>query len=63
MSKSDRDPLFFPPHKHPPELEDEAEEYSAEVDPAQQSKMLKRVLAAAAVMGLLIFLVASISGC
>lgn len=39
MSPSDRDPLFFPPHKQPPEGE-EPEERVAEVDPAAQQKPL-----------------------
>ncbi|HSE48936.1 MAG TPA: HEAT repeat domain-containing protein [Terriglobales bacterium] len=45
MSDSDRDPLFFPPHKQP-ELppEEEEEGYSAEVDPAGQQRRLRAIV-------------------
>lgn len=42
MSKTDRDPLFFPPSKYPAESE-EPEEYSAEIDPKAQQKGLRLV--------------------
>lgn len=42
MSNSDRDPLFFPPHKQPPEAEQEG--YSAEVDPAEQQRKLRPIV-------------------
>ncbi len=42
MSKTERDPLFFPPAKYPDEG-DEPEEYSAEIDPPAQQKGLRLV--------------------
>ncbi|MBI2677217.1 MAG: HEAT repeat domain-containing protein [Candidatus Koribacter versatilis] len=48
MSNSDRDPLFFPPAKQPPE--EEPEGYSAEVDAAGQQKRLKVIVVATALM-------------
>jgi hypothetical protein len=48
MSNSDRDPLFFPPAKQPPE--EESEGYSAEVDTAGQQKRLKLIVVATTVL-------------
>ena len=42
MSKTERDPLFFPPSKYPEEGE-QPEEYSAEIDPKAQQKGLRLV--------------------
>src|SRR4051812_13666774 len=53
MSNSDRDPLFFPPAKQPPEEEPEVgleDGYSAEVDTAGQQKRLKIIVVMTAVM-------------
>jgi hypothetical protein len=52
MSNSDRDPLFFPPAKQPPELDAE-EGYSAEVDTAGQQRRLKLIVVPAVVFLLL----------
>jgi hypothetical protein len=55
MSKSDRDPLFFPPAKHPPQAEDEPEEHSAEVDTESQQKPLKWILLLGLILGLVLW--------
>ena len=52
MSRSDRDPLFFPPSKHPAQQEDEPEEHSAEVDTESQQKPLRLILLLGVVVGL-----------
>jgi hypothetical protein len=53
MSKSDRDPLFFPPSKQVPE--EEPEEHSAEVDTASQQKPLRVILLLGLVLGLILW--------
>src|SRR3954468_1074434 len=52
MSNSDRDPLFFPPAKQPPEPDAE-EGYSAEVDTAGQQRRLKLIVVPAVLFLLL----------
>jgi hypothetical protein len=54
MGQSDRDPLFFPPSKHPPQ-EDEPEEHSAEVDTESQQKPLRVILLLGLVLGLILW--------
>lgn len=53
MSDSDRDPLFFPPHKQP-ELPEEEEGYTAEVDTAAQQRRLKPIVVVGVVALLLV---------
>ena len=55
MSKSERDPLFFPPSKHPPGEDDEPEGYSAEVDTASQQKPLRLILILGVALGFLLW--------
>jgi hypothetical protein len=55
MSQSDRDPLFFPPSRHPPQEEDEPEEYSAEVDTESQQKPLRWILLLGVALGLVLW--------
>jgi len=55
MSKSDRDPLFFPPAKHPPQEEDAPEEHGAEVDTESQQKPLKLILLLGLVLGVILW--------
>ena len=55
MSKSDRDPLFFPPAKHRPPEEEAPEEHSAEVDTESQQKPLKLILLLGLVLGLILW--------
>ena len=55
MSKSDRDPLFFPPSKHPPLGEDEPEEHSVEVDTESQQKPLRWILLLGLLLGILLW--------
>ena len=55
MSKSDRDPLFFPPAKHPAPEEEAPEEHSAEVDTESQQKPLKLILLLGLVLGLILW--------
>ena len=55
MSKSDRDPLFFPPSEHPAPKEDEPEEHSAEVDTESQQKPLRLILLLGVVLGLVLW--------
>ena len=50
MSKSDRDPLFFPPSKHPGE--EEPEEHGVQVDTESQQKPLRLILLLGLVLGL-----------
>ena len=55
MPNSDRDPLFFPPHKQPEppsgvEPANEEEGYSAEVDPAAQQRRLRAIVIVGAVV-------------
>ena len=55
MSKTDRDPLFFPPSKYPDEGE-EPVEYSAEIDPKAQQKGLRLVsMVALILLGFILF--------
>ena len=51
MSKSERDPLFFPPSKHPEE--EPPEEPSAEVDTESQQKPLRIILLLGLALGFL----------
>ena len=53
MSKSERDPLFFPPAKHPAEAE--PEEHSAEVDTESQQKPLRIILLLGLALGLFLW--------
>ena len=55
MSKSDRDPLFFPPSKHPPQEDGQPEEYSAQVDTESQQKPLRWILLLGVGLGLLLW--------
>jgi hypothetical protein len=55
MSRSDRDPLFFPPSKHPPQGEDEPEEHSVEVDTESQQKPLRWILLLGLLLGILLW--------
>ncbi len=55
MSKSDRDPLFFPPSRHPAEEEDEPEEPSVEVDIQSQQKPLRWILVLGLLLGLFLW--------
>jgi len=55
MSKSDRDPLFFPPSKRPPQGEDEPEEHSVEVDTESQQKPLRWILLLGLLLGILLW--------
>lgn len=55
MSKSDRDPLFFPPSKHPSQGEDEPEEHSVEVDTESQQKPLRWILLLGLLLGILLW--------
>jgi len=56
MSNSDRDPLFFAPHKQPELPPEEAEGYSAEVDTAGQQRRLRAiVIAGVVVLGFFLF--------
>ena len=55
MSKSDRDPLFFPPSKHPATEEGEPEDHSAEVDTASQQKPLRIILLLGLALGFLLW--------
>ena len=53
MSRSDRDPLFFPPSKHP--AEEEPEERGVEVDTESQQKPLRLILLLGVVLGLVLW--------
>ena len=55
MSKSDRDPLFFPPSQHPAQEEDEPEEHCAEVDSESQQKPLRLILLLGVALGLFLW--------
>jgi hypothetical protein len=55
MSRSDRDPLFFPPSKEPAQPEDEPEEHGVEVDTASQQKPLRLILLLGLVLGLVLW--------
>jgi HEAT repeat protein len=56
MSRSDRDPLFFPPNKYPEDGDSEPPEYSAETDPRTQQRGLRLVILGGAVVLVLFFL-------
>ena len=53
MSRADRDPLFFPPSKHPPE--EEPEDPGVEVDTESQQKPLRLILLLGVVLGLVLW--------
>ena len=53
MSRADRDPLFFPPSKHPPE--EEPEDPGVEVDTESQQKPLRLILLLGVVLGLILW--------
>lgn len=55
MSKSDRDPLFFPPSRHTEPAEDEPEEHSVEVDTQSQQKPLRWILLLGVALGLFLW--------
>ena len=55
MSRSDRDPLFFPPSKHPAPQDAEPEEHSAEVDTESQQKPLRLILLLGLALGLFLW--------
>ena len=57
MSRSDRDPLFFPPSKYPDEADSEQPEYSAEPDPAGQQRGLRLVIVGGAIILVIFFAV------
>jgi hypothetical protein len=54
MSRSDRDPLFFPPAKEP-DAEEAPEEHSVEVDTESQQKPLRWILLLGLVLGLVLW--------
>lgn len=54
MSRSERDPLFFPPSKQPAE-EEEPEEHGVEVDTESQQKPLRLILLLGVVLGLVLW--------
>ena len=55
MSKSDRDPLFFPPSRHPAQEDDAPEEHSVEVDTESQQKPLRWILLLGLALGLFLW--------
>ena len=55
MSRSDRDPLFFPPSKNPVQEEGEPEEHGVEVDTASQQKPLRWILLLGLLLGLFLW--------
>jgi len=55
MSKSDRDPLFFPPSRHPAQEEEEPEEHGVEVDTESQQKPLRWILLLGLLLGLFLW--------
>ena len=56
MSNSERDPLFFPPSKHPaPKADQPPEEHSAEVDTESQQKPLRLILLLGLALGLFLW--------
>ena len=54
MSKSDRDPLFFPPSRHPAE-EEPPEKHGAQVDTESQQKPLRIILLLGLALGLFLW--------
>lgn len=54
MSKSDRDPLFFPPSRHSAD-EEEPEERGVEVDTESQQKPLRWILLLGVALGLILW--------
>jgi hypothetical protein len=55
MSRSDRDPLFFPPSKEPPQEGDAPEEHGVEVDTESQQKPLRWILLLGVLLGLFLW--------
>ena len=55
MPKSDRDPLFFPPSRHPAPEGEEPEEHSVEVDTQSQQKPLRWILLLGLLLGLFLW--------
>ena len=53
MSRSERDPLFFPPSQHPGE--EAPEEHGVEVDTESQQKPLRLILLLGLALGLFLW--------